>query len=653
MSEGMLPKLSAARECDIALCLSGGGFRATFFQLGVIAALKHKKQLDRVTHICSVSGGSVLAAHLVLNWDWYCGSDADHAVVQSELIRFGQRDVRGRVIRRWLLGHLLFPARAAFWLARWFFPERVPAWFARRTSLLQREYDRLFFGAALRDLASGSSWRHPDLKDRQGPGRKRPDLHILCTCLTTGELYAFSHDGVSISGSSGQRHYPLGSAPLAYAVAASSAFPPLFPPVEVTRDQLGADEGEMQHATDYLSDGGIFDNLGVRRLVSLLTEKGVGWESVLIVDAGASLDWNTKGRFAWVTSRTARSIDIMMHLLAEATLRLARPEELGGSVHRLAVSDELKGSPLTTLPAEYRKRSKRIRTDLDKFSQPVVEVLMQHGFEACLNRGPPSPDANPSQGPIATAKTITRSPSTRVEKVLDRARRRSLGLFATDDPAAYALWIAMALLVMVGAVGYAGFPVLLYAFRQQEIAVREQEIAATTESDVRRQENRLALSLEEGPKTLTLAYMSEFRSYFGQLSLERFDPEAVLVLGATNAMPGDAAYGLNAYPPRELWPNIERTMIVLDEFLKRYGGQVEITSAYRTPAYSRAIAGAPESVHLLFYAVDFKVDRGDPAEWAEILREIRASGLFRGGIGQYETFIHLDTRGPRNRTWAQ
>ena len=57
----------------IGLALSGGGFRATLFHLGMIRFLREANILPNVTHITSVSGGSILAAHLVLNWQRYTG----------------------------------------------------------------------------------------------------------------------------------------------------------------------------------------------------------------------------------------------------------------------------------------------------------------------------------------------------------------------------------------------------------------------------------------------------------------------------------------------------------------------------------------------------------------------------------------------------
>ena len=57
----------------IGLALSGGGFRASLYHLGLLRFLRDAGALSQVTHITSVSGGSIMAAHLVLNWDRYNG----------------------------------------------------------------------------------------------------------------------------------------------------------------------------------------------------------------------------------------------------------------------------------------------------------------------------------------------------------------------------------------------------------------------------------------------------------------------------------------------------------------------------------------------------------------------------------------------------
>ena len=51
------------------LALSGGGFLASLYHFGVIRYLRDAGIIQNVNQITSVSGGSVVAAHMVLNWD--------------------------------------------------------------------------------------------------------------------------------------------------------------------------------------------------------------------------------------------------------------------------------------------------------------------------------------------------------------------------------------------------------------------------------------------------------------------------------------------------------------------------------------------------------------------------------------------------------
>ena len=72
------------------LALSGGGFRAVLYHLGLVRFLRDAGILSRVTHISSVSGGSVIGAHLALNWDRYNGSPNEFDAAASELVSFVQ-----------------------------------------------------------------------------------------------------------------------------------------------------------------------------------------------------------------------------------------------------------------------------------------------------------------------------------------------------------------------------------------------------------------------------------------------------------------------------------------------------------------------------------------------------------------------------------
>lgn len=143
----------------------------------------------------------------------------------------------------------------------------------------------------------------------------------------------------------------------------------------------------------------------------------------------------------------------------------------------------------------------------------------------------------------------------------------------------------------------------------------------------------------------------DFVAFMRSQGLQFFQPYEFIVKGSQHSNPNSAAFGLNTDPPRELWPNIVPTARVLDELRRRVGAPIAILSAYRSPAYNRAIGGAGASMHMQFKAIDFVVrSHSSPLDWARALREMRSSGLFSGGIGTYSGFVHVDTRG-ENADW--
>src|SRR5437870_2746480 len=55
-------------QSGVALCLSGGGYRAMLFHLGALWRLNELGQLAKIDRISSVSGGSIVAGALGLAW---------------------------------------------------------------------------------------------------------------------------------------------------------------------------------------------------------------------------------------------------------------------------------------------------------------------------------------------------------------------------------------------------------------------------------------------------------------------------------------------------------------------------------------------------------------------------------------------------------
>ncbi len=115
---------------------------------------------------------------------------------------------------------------------------------------------------------------------------------------------------------------------------------------------------------------------------------------------------------------------------------------------------------------------------------------------------------------------------------------------------------------------------------------------------------------------------------------------------------------MNSIPPEDIWPNCVQPLIVLDEIRDRLREPVRITSAYRSPAYNAAVGGERMSYHKIFMALDFSCRRGAVIS-AAVARELRGtrfkmpgggSFVWRGGIGEYPGFVHIDTRG-KDANW--
>lgn len=139
--------------------------------------------------------------------------------------------------------------------------------------------------------------------------------------------------------------------------------------------------------------------------------------------------------------------------------------------------------------------------------------------------------------------------------------------------------------------------------------------------------------------------MNRFRTFVNGLGLRHFSAEELLFLGHSNA-PGGSCAGRNSPPPESLWNNIANTAQMLDEIRHRLGAPCRINSAYRADPYNRCVGGESGSLHMRFNAIDFRCDSGTSAQWHSVAKAVRASDpKYRGGIGKYNTFVHIDTRG--------
>ena len=289
----------------IALCLSGGGFRATLFHLGLIRALRTTTfngdmALHAVREVYAVSGGSILAAHFLMNYTRYV--DRDDKVfdkVADELLAFAASDLRNRLLRRW------------------------PLWAMARTKnprgeLLNLEYERLLRGRS-------ATPRGPTIGQCYAVPGDILTFHFLSTSFTTGALCSFSRDCFELMppGAAKPEMTPADSIPLSFAVAASSAFPPMFPPVRLTPKMLGT-EGQPPFEADIaLSDGGVFDNYGIDKFC-LAQRTGARPGLLIVSNAGGSLATDPTLRFDNIVSRNTRASEIMMRRVGETTISVGK-----------------------------------------------------------------------------------------------------------------------------------------------------------------------------------------------------------------------------------------------------------------------------------------------------------------------------------------
>ncbi len=91
----------------IALALSGGGFRATIFHLGVLARLAKEDWLEQVTYLSTVSGGS-LCAGLVFglnHFEWPTSAAYKERVLPGAYEILTKADLKGELIKQ-VLTHI-------------------------------------------------------------------------------------------------------------------------------------------------------------------------------------------------------------------------------------------------------------------------------------------------------------------------------------------------------------------------------------------------------------------------------------------------------------------------------------------------------------------------------------------------------------------
>jgi NTE family protein len=341
----------------IALCLSGGGYRAMIFHVGAIWRLNEVGLLSKIRRVSSVSGGSITAGVLGLHWK----------DIQFDAKGVAQRlDIVFDKIRH-LASHTI---DAKSILGGIFSGDTI----SERVAKAYR--DHLFGDATLQNL--------PDDANNEGPR-----FVINATSVQTGSLFRFSRPYLA--------DYQVGrvmkpNVPLAVAVAASSAFPPFLSPAEIDlRNAVWEQDPKLPRlgppftTKPVLTDGGVYDNLG-------LETAWKNYKTILVSDGGGKLGLDEKPDHDWLR-HSKRALDVI-----DNQVRSLRYRHLIGSYQALPTQDNHRDGAYwgirthildyklpDSLPCPHKTTMSlaAIPTRLEEMDPALQERLINWGYAVC------------------------------------------------------------------------------------------------------------------------------------------------------------------------------------------------------------------------------------------------------------------------------
>lgn len=321
---------------NVGLALSGGGSRAIAFHLGCLRALNDLRLLDRIQVISSVSGGSVIAGM----YAYSTGSFQEFDERVAGLLRRGlHRDIISQTLRPGAVWKVLRDSvTASTWfiggmlnrLARAMMRTKVPF---RPAPPPRRRYSR---SEAFRDVIADVYFG-----ERLVRNVERNSLHtvINATELRTGSAFRF---GSEQSGCWRFGTIAPQEAFVADAVAASAAYPILLPALDRTF-QFRKRDGTEEPRRVLLTDGGVFENLGVTPMepgrVPSISTNVFDPDYIISCDAGAGQFDEFNFPLRW-PDRMKRSFNTVFRKVQDATRK---------RLHQYADSGEISGFALCYL----------------------------------------------------------------------------------------------------------------------------------------------------------------------------------------------------------------------------------------------------------------------------------------------------------------
>lgn len=335
-------------ESGIALCLSGGGYRAMLFHLGALWRLNEIGYLPKLDRVSSVSGGSITAGVLGLHWS-ALGFNVDRVAekfVQEVVAPI--RRLAGKTIDVSSVIESLLPFGSA------------------ADHVAENYRKHLFNEKTLQDL--------PD----------RPRFVLNSLNVQSMALCRFSKPYIW-DFRVGKVENP--TIELAVAVAASSACPPALSPMILRMKEsqftpaTGLNLQRQPYTTEIvLTDGGVYDNLGLETAWKRYT-------TILVSDGGGAYAVEPNPKHNWVEHayRVNNLIDSQVRSLRKRQVIGSFKAGLRKGVYWGIRTDITNYHLSDSLPCPFAQTQAlaEVATRLASLDTTTQERLINWGFAAC------------------------------------------------------------------------------------------------------------------------------------------------------------------------------------------------------------------------------------------------------------------------------
>jgi predicted acylesterase/phospholipase RssA len=391
----------------VGLALSGGGFRASFFHIGVLSRLAELDLLHEVEVISTVSGGSIVGALFYLHLKQLLEQKNDADIrkedyeeilkrIEADFLKAVQKNIRMRVFGNLLSNFRMFSKSYSR-------SDRIGELYAKHFYKPVLNKSKISMSDLKVQPKDGPENFHP-YKHNKDRRCKAPILVLNATTLNTGHNWQFTATWMGEPPSTNtdvdkntrlrrlyyneayeerHKHFPMGAA-----VAASACVPGLFHPLPITN--------LYEEVTVQLVDGGVHDNQGV---ISLLQEKCT---YIICSDSSCQIGYYPDPKTN-IFSSLLRSNSILMDRVREEEISafeprlnatsisefvllhlkkdLVQPEKtwIGGSNKPDQI---LVANGQTDYGVDRRVQAllAEIRTDLDSFTEVEAYSLMGSGY---------------------------------------------------------------------------------------------------------------------------------------------------------------------------------------------------------------------------------------------------------------------------------